>query len=188
MAVEIPPFAAQVLECTQRLARDGIAVLGALYDLTGTRLVRYATTLTRNQHDAEDAVQSALAKFSLRPTLLAGASTPWAYLLRSVRNEALQINRHTKRVQGDLRLIDLRTRRRVDELEQEETHHAVWQALRRLPVEQAEVVVLKVWEQMTFEAIAELLEISPNTVASRYQYAIQKLSQSLAPTEREARP
>ena len=182
-----PPFSGQVLACAERLASEGISALGALFDLTASRLVRYATTLTRNQHDAEDAVQGALTHFALRPTLLSGATSPWAYLLRSVRNEALAIARNSRRNQGELNLLDLRTRRRVDELEREETHRAVWLALRKIPVEQAEVVVLKVWEQMTFEAIAELLEISPHTAASRYQYALKKLSGSLSKAVREPR-
>ena len=44
-----------------------------------------------------------------------------------------------------------------------------------LPQDQREVIVLKIWHRYTFEAIADLLEISPNTVAGRYRYGIQKL-------------
>ena len=48
-------------------------------------------------------------------------------------------------------------------------------ALEQLPAEQREVLVLKVWGEQTFESIAEALEISPNTAASRYRYGIEKL-------------
>src|SRR5262249_27276514 len=41
--------------------------------------------------------------------------------------------------------------------------------------EQREVIVLKVWHQHTFEMIGQLLELSPNTVAGRYRYGLQKL-------------
>jgi RNA polymerase sigma-70 factor (ECF subfamily) len=41
-------------------------------------------------------------------------------------------------------------------------------------------VVLKIWEDMTFSQIAEILEISPSTAASRYRYALEKLTQKLA--------
>jgi RNA polymerase sigma-70 factor (ECF subfamily) len=67
----------------------------------------------------------------------------------------------------------------VDEAQREESHRAVWAALRALPPEQAEVVVLKIWEEMTFAQIAEILDTSPNTVASRYQYAMAKLTPRL---------
>ena len=69
----------------------------------------------------------------------------------------------------------------------EETHRAFLSALRTLPPEQAEVVVLKIWEEMTFAQIGLVLETSPNTIASRYQYAMSKLSQILQKQHREAR-
>jgi RNA polymerase sigma-70 factor (ECF subfamily) len=47
--------------------------------------------------------------------------------------------------------------------------------LARLPREQREVVALKVWEEMTFAEIAQVVKASPNTVASRYRYGIEKL-------------
>ena len=46
--------------------------------------------------------------------------------------------------------------------------------------EQVEVVVLKIWEELTFAQIGHILDISPNTVASRYQYAIAKLTRRLS--------
>ena len=74
-------FSQRVRCCADRLASAGVDALGALFDLTSTRLVRFSTALTRNQHDAEDAVQAALVKVAGRPTLLAAADSPWAYLL-----------------------------------------------------------------------------------------------------------
>ena len=68
----------------------------------------------------------------------------------------------------------------VDEAEREESHRAVWAALRSLPQEQAEVVVLKIWEGLTFSQIGDVLTISPNTAASRYQYAMTKLTSRLS--------
>jgi len=172
-------FARQVRECTDRLAAVGVAALGLLFDLTSHRLVRFATALTRHQHDAEDAVQTALVRLAVEPGLLRKVACPWAYLLRMVRNEALVIARRKQRCVTVENLGDLVTHCRVDEAEREESHRAVWSALRTLPPEQAEVVVLKIWEQMTFAQIGEVLETSPNTVASRYQYAMTKLTTRL---------
>ena len=173
-------FSACVEERASTLAELGVSALGGLYDLTAQRLVRFAVTLTRNQHDAEDAVQSVLARLAGRPALLAGANNPWGFLLRMVRNEALGIMRRKKRATLVGNLADMITQRRVDEVELEDTHRAVWKALRQLPSAQAEVVVLKIWEEMTFAEIGDVLDISQNTAASRYQYAMQKLSRRLA--------
>ena len=180
-------FSCRVRDCADRLAAVGVDAMGALFDLTSHRLVRFGVTLTRNQHDAEDAVQASLVRVASRPQLLAAADSPWAYLLQMVRNEALAIVRRKRRWGAVSSLTDLLTRRRVDELEMEETFRAVWLALRSLPPEQAEVVVLKIWEAMTFAEIAQILETSPNTVASRYQYAMSKLAARLAKVRQEVR-
>jgi RNA polymerase sigma-70 factor (ECF subfamily) len=174
-----------VRDCAERLRASGVDALGALFDLTSNRLVRFAVTLTRNQYDAEDCVQTALVRVAREPALLGSVAYPWGYLLRMVRNEALLIGRRQRQRRLMENLTDLVTFRHVDELEQEETHRQVWTALRKLPREQAEVVVLKIWEEMTFAEIGQVLETSPNTAASRYQYGLQKLTKCLAQTARE---
>lgn len=172
-------FSNRVRTCAERIAESGAAALSGLYDLTATRLVRYSVTITRNQHDAEDAVQAALVRVAAEPKLLCRAECPWPYLLRMVRNESLVIVRRRKRWAAVLNLSDLLLRRNVDQVEQEETHRAVWLALRTLPAEQSEVVVLKIWEQFTFAQIADVLAVPQSTVASRYRYAMQKLTTML---------
>ena len=93
-----------------------------------------------------------------------------------VRNESLLILRRKRRVSIVSNLTDLLTHRTVDEIEKEESYRAVWLAIRSLPVEQSEVVVLKIWEELTFVQIAEVLDVPPATAASRYRYAMQKLA------------
>ncbi len=115
-------FYERVQDCTARLRASGVDALGALFDLTSQRLVRFAVTITRNQHDAEDCVQTALVRVAREPRLLASVACPWAYLLRMVRNEALLIGRRRRRRPAAGNLRDLVTLRRVDELEREETH------------------------------------------------------------------
>jgi RNA polymerase sigma-70 factor, ECF subfamily len=172
-------FALRVRECTDRLAASGVEALGALFDLTAQRLVRFAAAFTRHQQDAEDAVQAALTRLAGQPQRLKDLARPWAYLLRMVRNEALANARRQHRSSTAASLADLVTQCPVDEAEREESHRTVWAALRSLPPEQAEVVVLKIWEEMTFAQIGEVLDLSPHTAASRYQYAMAKLTSRL---------
>jgi RNA polymerase sigma-70 factor, ECF subfamily len=162
--------------CAQRIAECGAPALSGLYDLTSMRLVRFAVTITRNQHDAEDAVQTALLRVATKVDLVLQSDKPWCYLLRMVRNEAIVVLRKKKRWSIVDNLTDLVTRRTVDQLEQEDTFRKVWLALRALPIEQREVVVLKIWEELTFAQIGELLDMPLATVASRYRYALTKLA------------
>jgi len=56
-----------------------------------------------------------------------------------------------------------------------ERREAVEAALRRLPDEQRDVVVLKIWGGLTFQQVAGILDIPSNTAASRYRYALEAL-------------
>ena len=162
------------------------SALTRLYDVAAPRLLRYAETLTRNRADAEDAMQSALLKVARKPRQVANADKPWAYLVRVVRNEALRVIGRRKPIASLASLLQVW--RPVDcPLEQQESREKVQQAVARLPAEQAEVVVLKIWEQFTFAEIAELIHESPNTAASRYRYALEKLSRHLQPLVDSAR-
>lgn len=178
-------FSERVRQRSACIAENGVGALAGLYDLTAQRLVRYAVTITRNQHDAEDVIQSVLVRVAQKSELITNAEAPWPYLLRMVRNEALVILRKKKRWSVLNALNDLITRSNTDELEKEDTYRAVWQAIRKLPVEQREVVVLKIWEDLTFAEIAGVLELSAATVASRYRYAISKLTTLLDRVEPE---
>ena len=162
------------------------SALTRLYDVAAPRLLRYAETLTRNRADAEDAMQSALVKVARKPKQVANADKPWAYLVRVVRNEALRVIGRRKPIASLASLLQVW--RPVDcPLEQQESREKVQQAVARLPAEQAEVVVLKIWEQFTFAEIAELIHESPNPAASRYRYALEKLSRHLQPLVDSAR-
>jgi RNA polymerase sigma-70 factor (ECF subfamily) len=177
-------FSARVKNCALGLARQGGAALAELFDLVGSRSVRYARALTRNQDDAEDALQAAFVRVALYPQGLADADHPWAYLLRVVRNEALKIIQKKRTNEWLSVAAEAWTEPSSIDFEAQQL---VQQSLEKLPASQSEVVVLKIWEGMTFAEIAEVLGESPNTAASRYRYALQKLTQYLQPLAEEVR-
>ena len=58
---------------------------------------------------------------------------------------------------------------------------AIERALASLPVEQREVVVLRIYEGRSFKEIAAQTESPLGTVHSRYRYALAKLRRTLNP-------
>jgi len=66
----------------------------------------------------------------------------------------------------------------------EQTAVELQSALRGLPEQQREVILLHVWGQMSFEEVANALEIPPNTAASRYRYGLSKLREQFQVIER----
>ena len=170
-------------QCVSELMQQPEYALGKMFDLTAQRLVRFAMTITGNQADAEDALQGAFSRIAGKTRLLARADAPWPYLIRTVRNESLRIVQKRR----DLLSSDLlqSSASPADGSEAlmvyEETSESVRRVLKTLPQNQYEVVVLKHWEDLTFAEIAVALDLSQNTVASRYRYAIEKLQRGLEP-------
>lgn len=171
-------WAEQIAGCARGLAGGDVPALGQLFDLTAARLLRYAQTITRGREDAEDAVQAAIVRIARNPQSLAAVRLPWAYLLKMVRNEALRILAR-KRPLTELMEGAEEANQTSEGLESAERDAEVRSALKRLPAEQAEVVILKIWEGLTFQEIATVTGESLNTVASRYRYALAKLECSL---------
>ena len=176
----------RITEYARQLADGDLASLGSLFDLVGPRLVRYSQALLRNSNDAEDAVQAAIVRLARHPESLAAARMPWAYCLRVVRNESLRLMAK-QRPTAMLPEGSLASPIHRMSIEEEEVRQQVLAAVRRLPAEQAEVVVLKVWESLTFLEIAGVTGESANTVASRYRYALEKLERSLESLAQEER-
>jgi len=63
----------------------------------------------------------------------------------------------------------------------DDTQSALAAAVDSLPCDQREVLVLKIWSELTFNEIARALGISQNTAASRYRYALSNLKKTLQP-------
>ncbi len=141
----------------------------------GRGLWLFARTVTRDDHLAEDALQTTFLALFERPM-----PPTRAYLYASVRNAALNLLRSRGRAErrerrsGRTELFEDSGAASVADRE------AVEAALAGLPEEQREVVVLKVWSGMTFAEIGEAIGAPSNTAASRYRYALEKLRRSLS--------
>ena len=145
----------------------------SLYEGKAAQLVLYGRALGLSHSEAEDVLQEtfvALLQQDKTP------EKPLHYCLRSFRNRALNYRRSLwRRIARELEAQHW-FERTEGETAQE---RAAMRCLAELPREQREVIVLKIWHQHTFEAIGELLEVSPNTVAGRYRYGLQKLKDHL---------
>ena len=164
--------------------------LARLYDDHAAALFGYAVNLTRREADARDVLQEVFRRVASRPQLMDGVRSERAFLLRLAHNQAIDLMRRrtTREKTGESAAGEgseghpFAASKQADE---EGFRRALAAALAELPPEQRAVTHLKLWEQLTFEEIAELLDISPNTAASRYRYAIDKLRTQLRPLYNE---
>lgn len=144
-----------------------------LYDERAAEMLLYGRALGLGHSEAEDVLHDA---FRALLALNEAPRQPHHYLIRAFRNRALNHRRGLFR-----RVLRELESSRWFEREPSETaaERAAMDALARLPAEQREVIVLKLWHAMTFEAIGELLSLSPHTAAGRYRYGLQKLRSRL---------
>ena len=144
-----------------------------LYEAKASELILYGRALGLGHGEAEDVLQEtfmALLKMEQEPR------NGLHYAIRGFRNRALNYRR------GFLRRMarELESKRWFDREEAETPQEqAAMRCLEKLPPDQREVIVLKIWHEHTFEEIAELLQLSPNTVAGRYRYGVEKLRNCL---------
>lgn len=144
-----------------------------LYRHHGAALVAYARLFLPNTAAAEDAVHSVFLKL-LRGNV-AKPESEAGYLYRAVRNAALNAKRDVAREAR----FENEERWFVHRGGDAEAELALQKALGELPEEQREVVVMRIWSGMTLEEIGMATNVTLNTAASRYRYALVKLRQCL---------
>lgn len=145
-------------------------------------LFTLALSITHCPHMAEDAVHDAVARVCHNG--FAVANDPVSYLFRAVRNASIdqlrqQDRRQPSRHSGEVALFADVSGTSDDPLVVNERAKLVQEALRALPPDSREVVVMRIYAELTFEQIAEALKENLSTVASRYRRALDKLRNSL---------
>jgi RNA polymerase sigma-70 factor, ECF subfamily len=148
--------------------------LEAVFRRVGPAMHRQALAVLADGPAAEDVVQEAFLRVWRRRAKLAEPDALDGYLLQAVRNLALDTLRWRKRrePQASDRDPDLTVAAPGgDPLEAER----VSRALLALPVDQREVVVLRVLEGRTFPEVAARTGAPLGTVHSRFRYALERL-------------
>jgi len=159
----------------------------------GSRLLLFARQQTRTEADAEDAFQDAIIrlwKAGLIQTNEDGVTEPsLPAAFTQIRRAAIdQARKNIRQANRDQRAVDLGEDQVgfvlfESSLEDDERAQAIEEAMKKLPPYYREVLTLKIWGELTFEQIAETLDIPMNTAASRYRYALQQLRRVLTPSK-----
>jgi len=151
-------------------------------------LVLFARQWTRSPADAEDIVQEAFVRFwrkqqQISSPEIIGAREPVrsrGLLYAMVRSIALDfLRRDSRRARRESVVVAESDSAVQPEFAIEnESQQELVAAMALLPNEQREVLVMKIWNDLTFAEIASVLGISQNTAASRYRYALAALKKN----------
>jgi RNA polymerase sigma-70 factor (sigma-E family) len=155
----------------------------------GAALLRFADALCGDPHRAEDLVQSALAKVLGRWSRVVSMAHPEAYVKAVIVNDYLGWWRRRSRTELTMSTPpEGRDGRCRDLAGDQASRDAAWQLLARLPRQQRAVLVLRYYEDLPDEQIAEILGCAASTVRSNATRALAALRAVVPQLSQEALP
>lgn len=153
-----------------------------VFEKHGRALVLFARQWVPSISDAEDLVQEGFLKvYKAKTPIEAERIVPSLY--NAVRWCALdQIRSQNRRKKREEKASDPNAVAWFEStLDNDIRLQEIERALKSIPENQREVLVMKIWSDLSFREIGEALDIPLNTAASRYRYALEGLRRSLDP-------
>ncbi|WP_432136634.1 MULTISPECIES: SigE family RNA polymerase sigma factor [unclassified Streptomyces] len=141
-------------------------------------LLRTARSLTANPSDAEDLLQTALAKTYVAWERIEDHRALDGYVRRALLNT--RTSQWRKRKVDEFAVDELPEPEPLpgqddDPAERQALHDAMWRAVLKLPVRQRAMVVLRYYEDLSEAQTADVLGVSVGTVKSAVSRALGKL-------------
>jgi len=185
-------------DLVHRVQAGDSAAFRALFDKYHRRAFAVAMGVVKNEDDAMDAVQEAFVKVHKNLHKFEGSSSFYTWLYRIVMNVSIDHVRRTSRrrnldfderalheeseVAGDGALVPSIANANPGKAAlRRELGGAIQAALQELPEHHRAVIVLREIEGMSYEEMAEALEVPKGTVMSRLFHARKKMQAALAP-------
>jgi RNA polymerase sigma-70 factor (ECF subfamily) len=149
------------------------------------RMFWAALRMLDHRQDAEDLVQQVFADFLRAKAKWAAVNDLSAYLFSSMRRAAYKTAARRRRqpIANSELAADAAVMTAGCMVESPHNERLV-RCLAGLPLKQREIIALKIDGELTFAQIGEVLGVSPNTAASRYRLALEKLRTSLGAPKR----
>lgn len=146
--------------------------LRVFYVKNRQQLYTYAVSITRQREAAEDVIQGTFQQLLRRGTL---PTELRPFVFRCLRNAALDGLRRAK-VRGDSIFMEAST---IDQAAPAEPTPLLArdldEKLQQLSPDEREAIVLKIYDDLTFQEIAEVRGVPLATVASWYRRGLEKL-------------
>ena len=167
-----------------RMRSGDTAALDLLLEQYWAPLVTYSGRLLNSHDMAEDVVQEAFIRLWEHRERWSLEGSVRALLYKITRNVALderkRLLRRQARVAAGRREAAPTVATPADHLEGAELRRAVEAAIAALPPRRREVFILARYDGLPYKQIAEVMEISPQTVANQFSRALDDLRRSLA--------
>ncbi len=148
---------------------------GDLYALTSDRIYRLLLRMTGRPDDAFDLAQDTYLKVFASIDQFKGDSGLTTWIYRIALNEARQHLRRRRIADAKLKIVK-EMREYATAVEPDPTALVdMREALNRLPVAERTMIVLRHFDQLSYDEMAQLLEKAPGTIASALNRARRML-------------
>jgi RNA polymerase sigma-70 factor (sigma-E family) len=174
------PVDATIVAGADAAALDVDRLVVTLFRQEGQSLVRLARLLVDDRNAAEDLVQEAFLRLARSAHRIKDESKAAAYLRSIVLNLARDNNRRGLVSLRHHLPFDDRRASTEDEIELREDQRDVIEALRALPHRQRTALVLRYYEELGIDEIADAMGISRNSVKTHLQRGLATLEVRLA--------
>lgn len=147
----------------------------------GDAFFLYARQQCRSEADAKDVLQDSLTEAWRKTT---EGLPDRALVFATIRHRAIDLGRSLdRRSIREENFADRRPDWFSPDFSQNDLRHQLASAIETLPDNLREVLILKIWGDLTFPEISKLVNIPVATATSRYRYALEKLRECAALTE-----
>jgi RNA polymerase sigma-70 factor (sigma-E family) len=144
-------------------------------------LLRYAVMLTGDPHTAQDLVQETMIRVQLKWRKVAASNAPERYVRRMLTNAYIDLHRGSWLRRVVLRAEPVEPPAVADHADAAAERDQMWIWLARLPRKQRAALVLRYYEGLSDNEIADVLDCAVGTVRAHISRALATLREHVAP-------
>ena len=144
-------------------------------------LLRYAVMLTGEPHTAQDLVQETMIRVQLKWKKIAASNQPERYVRRMLTNAYIDLHRGSWLRRVVLRAEPIEPPAVADHADATAERDEMWLWLGRLPRKQRAALVLRYYEGLSDNEIAEVLDCAVGTVRAHISRALATLREHVMP-------
>lgn len=160
---------------------DDAPLMREMYEQYHGKLLKYALSILKNPHDAEDAVQTTWERvardFSTAKKIFQESRSVFlSWLVTIVKNLAIDEQRRRKRIMEFPENWDQADR---ETTESQSEVHALWRTIRSMPAKNRTIMELRLINECSFAEIGKALGLSEDAARMRYSRGLDILQKTL---------
>ena len=144
------------------------------------RLYYHVRRYVHNHEDANDILQNTCIKVWNAIDNFRGESGLYTWLYRIAGNEAITfLNKNKKRNEVDIEQTTANYRSAADTIDGDEMTLKLERAIATLPDKQKQVFIMRYYDELPYEKMAEISETSVGALKASYHHAVKKIEEIL---------